>query len=591
MGTSSKSFLEVAAAAIALYAAAAAGEGPAMEKTVSLIVNGDFARGTESWRGIDGARVRGGVIDAEAGGCRRALRLTVEPEAGRPPWDLLLLQSFAGALRRGDAVCLRAWARSPDRCRLAFVAERSAPPHPKCIYQRVRLGPEWAEYRFMGRAEQDAAPGESRVVLFLGYDPGVIEVAGVRVENRGDAPDAAFDQTIDYWGGEPPTDAWRPAAIERIERLRKGDLVVRVVDGAGRPVPGAVVRVEQTRHAFRFGTAAPARRFLEDAPDNLRFRQEVERLYNTVTFENDLKWPQFQGLDNVDRAMEWLKARGIRARGHCLLWGSYEHLAPAARSLRGAALRQACLDHASDYAARYRGRLYLWDVVNEAGSNTEVWESTGWDAFAEAFRRARAADPGALLCYNDYGIVDESPEYRPKVAARIRQLLDAGAPVDVLGIQGHMHTPLTPIPRVLEILDEWAAFGKRLEITEFDAGCPDDAVHARYVRDFMTAVFSHPQVDAFIMWGFWEGSHWRAKEGGAMFRRDWSKRPGQEEWERLVLDEWRTRFEGRADARGEIATRAFHGTHAVTAEAGGRRRTAEVEMSPGRPGRVELRLP
>jgi flagellar motor protein MotB len=43
---------------------------------------------------------------------------------------------------------------------------------------------------------------------------------------------------------------------------------------------------------------------------------------------------------------------------------------------------------------------------------------------------------------------------------------------------------------VLEILDEWAAFGKDLEITEFDLGCADDQVHADYVRDFMTAMFA-----------------------------------------------------------------------------------------------------
>ncbi len=240
------------------------------------------------------------------------------------------------------------------------------------------------------------------------------------------------------------------------------------------------------------------------------------RLYNTVTFGNELKWEQMrpETRRTADEAVRWLKARDIALRGHNLLWGSYMFIPPPFNALRGDALLKACREHVTEYATWMKGNVYVWDVVNEAVTNTELWDEIGWDKFAECYRWAHAADPGALLCYNEYNIVQENSEHRAKAAQRVRDLLKRKVPLDVLGIQGHMTTPLTPVDRVLEILDEWAALGKDLEITEFDLCLKDDKAHGEYVRDFMTAVFSHPKVKAFIIWGFWEGYHWHGPGRG-----------------------------------------------------------------------------
>jgi hypothetical protein len=116
-------------------------------------------------------------------------------------------------------------------------------------------------------------------------------------------------------------------------------------------------------------------------------------------------------------------------------------------------------------------------------------------------------------------------------------------------------------------------------------------VHADYVRDFMTVVFSHPRVRAFIMWGFWEGSHWRAKDSAAMFRRDWSRRPAQDVYEELVLKQWWTRWSGTTGADGSAALRAFFGRHRAQAEVNGQVLQAEVDLARGQPATVLLRLP
>ncbi len=572
------------------------GPRPTLDHPLALLPNGNFSQDLQgNWGTGDGTLLKVTTIDVTAGDYTKGVLLESSPRPGGQPWDVQFGQRCQGALRKGDVVQFRAWLRSHDKCQVAFIAEQAAAPNPKFIDQRVLPGTEWKEYRFIGRAPRSFAPGESQAKFFLGYGKGTVEVAGVRVENFGNAPDSAFSVTIDYWGGREHPDDWRGQALERIEKIRKGDLTITVLDAEGKPVPDAAVSVEQKRHYFRFGTAAPAGRFVDTQDsDNVRFQQEVVRLFNTVTFENDLKWAAQdwgQAEATAEKAADWLHARGIDVRGHCLLWGSFEHLPKAVRDLRGDALLEACKAHVIDYASKWRGKLYLWDVVNEAGSNTELWDSIGWDAFADSYRWAHEADPTVKLCYNDYAIAADNDSYRSQVRKRVQYLLDHGAPVTTLGDQCHLGVPLLPIPMALAAWDEWAKFGKDLEVTEYDLGCKDDKIHADYMRDFMTAVFSHPKMTAFIMWGFWEGSHWRAADGGAMFRRDWTRRPAVDVFEDLVFKQWWTKWRGKTDGKGTATLRAFYGQQEVTAEAGGRRVTATVQLLPGGVGTVELRLP
>jgi endo-1,4-beta-xylanase len=572
----------------------AAGERATVDKPVSLIVNGDFSAPlAETWDVGDGVRLKAEVVDAQAGPYTRAVRLQADPPADGQPWSVGFGQKCTAPVRRDDAVYFRAWMRSPDKVRTSFIWEMTAAPNTKGISQAVRLTPEWKEYRFAGRALQSFAAGETQAKWFFGYDKGTVEIAGVRVENYGPARGHVFDETRDYWAGREHSDAWRADALARIEKIRKGDLTVRVVDADGKPIPDAVVKVEQQRHYFRFGTAAPAARLVDTSnPDNVRFQQEVARLFNTVTFENDLKWVAIGDgkLTTVQRAVEWLRAHDIDVRGHCLLWGSYKHLPGNVRDLRGAPLLDACHQHVTDYASRMAGKVYLWDVVNEAGSNTEVWDSVGWENFPKSFEWARAADPNVKLSYNDYAIVTDDKSYTAKVAARVKMLLDAKVPLDVLGIQAHMGTPLVPVDVVLQRIDDWAKYGKDLEITEYDVGVPDDDIHGEYSRDFMIACFSHPAVKSFIMWGFWEGAHWRSRDGGAMIRRDWTERPACRYYEDLVLNQWWTRWSGKSGADGTAALRAFYGRQKVTVSAGGKTAEATVELVPGGAGTVDVVL-
>jgi GH35 family endo-1,4-beta-xylanase len=527
---------------------------------------------------------------------RPSMKLQFAPAAGAQPWDAVVHHPNDAAIREGDVVVFSAQAKSDSYSRIGVNYEQASEPHTKFLTQVVLLSPVWKEIRFAGKAPRNFASGEAQLSLFLGYGKGSVELANLQVVNLGQVDLAAVKQTLEPYGGAKNPDTWRAAARARIERIRKNDLTVRVVDSEGRPVRNASVRVNQTRHAFHFGTAAPVSRILGESEDDAKFRETLVRLFNTVTFENDLKWNSLveRNPERIDSAIDWLRSRDLAVRAHNLVWGSYRWLPSELRDASAAESRRLVEERVRTAARRYRGRVYLWDVVNEAVSETDLWEKAGWDLFSDTFRWAREEDPDARLCYNDYNITEEAqvgPGHRLKAIELVKKLKADGAPVDVIGIQAHVSTPITPTVRVLEILDDLAKVVPHLEITEYDLGLADDKVHGEHMRDFLTACFSHPAVDGFVVWGFWEGSHWRAAESAAMFRRDWTARPAAMAWEDLVKRQWWTKASAPTNARGEARFRPFLGAHRVEVSLGDRQVVQTVDVGKGGKRTLTVTLP
>jgi hypothetical protein len=109
-------------------------------------------------------------------------------------------------------------------------------------------------------------------------------------------------------------------------------------------------------------------------------------------------------------------------------------------------------------------------------------------------------------------------------------------------------------------------------VTEFDIELDDEQRKARFLEEFYRTCFAHPAVEGILMWGFWEGAHWRPK--AALWRRDFSPTPAARAYRELVFDEWWTRWEGTADERGECRVPAFFGRHRVEVNGAAR----EIEL-------------
>ncbi len=448
-------------------------------------------------------------------------------------------------------------------------------------------GAEWTKYQYPFKLRRDYAPGEAKLSFRVTAGE-VVEVGGLKLVHHGkktrvaDLPCTRLD-----YDGSGADAAWRKEAAARIEKNRKGNLAVTVKDASGEVVKDAEVQVRMKKHAFGFGSAVNVRAF-HNLSGNLaredveRYRAEIPRLFNRVVFENATKWPAWEDLELQPKTIEtvdWMLERGIAVRGHVLIWPSWRWLPERLREFEDdpAALRRESLEHIRDEVTALRGKIFEWDVMNEPYSNHDLMDIAGEELMVEWFRAAREADPKAKLYINDFGILTGNNEkHRDHYEKTIAYLLEKGAPLDGIGLQGHFSSEVTPPEELLRRLDRFARFGKDLQVTEFDIDTVDAQLQADYTRDAMTALFSHPAVTGFVMWGFWEGRHW--KPTGAMYEKDWSPKPNAKVYEDLVFKTWWTEESGQTDGEGRYAVRGFIGEYEVEVKRGDAVRKVEVTL-------------
>lgn len=378
-----------------------------------------------------------------------------------------------------------------------------------------------------------------------------------------------------------------------IEQNRKSGACLKVIDGQGRPVAGATVTVEQTSHDFLFGCAYPAWKGIpqhlgEEGWEN--WNRYFTRLFNFTTSENALKWgptePEKGKLrwEGGDFMVSWCRKRGIKIKGHTLIWAYEGHGFPNwLKQHTPEEIDRLAKEHIGALMSRHRNDIRMWDVVNEPVHLH--WFEDNWskDYILRSYKWAREADPEATLVINDYaGFRGDVDKFVPMV----KDLLSKGAPIDAIGEQAH-DPPHWYSPReIFSTLDKMASTGLRIHLTEltypsngaditggFVAGKWDEENQGRFYRYFMTLAFSHPKVDAITLWAMWDGSSW-LKPGG-IIRQDWTPKPAYHALDDLINNKWKTRFEARTDSNGEVRFRGFHGGYRVSVDAGANKGTTD----------------
>ena len=391
------------------------------------------------------------------------------------------------------------------------------------------------------------------------------------------------------YGGAEPDAAWRAQAQTMIDQNRKADLAINIFDQSNNPIPGAQVHVLQTRQAYQFGSAVAVGQVLGTSSDDAIYRQKFEELFNTATIENSLKWVPLTGawgpnysLDRAIQTLDYLNARGIENRGHNLVWPGWSNLPTYLQGLAGnpTLLRQEIYNHIDDVTTAVGDRVTQWDVVNEPRTNHDLMDIFGDSILTDIFNRT-AADTNTQMYINEYNIISQDGNYftRQQYLNTITDLQNNGVNLGGIGMQGHFNAgSLTGIDDVWNILDQFSATGVPITITEYDLNTTDETLKADYLRDFLTAVFAHPGTDGFMLWGFWEGRHWRPD--AAMFNLDWSETPMAQVWRDLVLNEFMTNATMDTDAAGQTLFRAFDGDHQIEVTYDGQTYYQDVTLTP-----------
>jgi endo-1,4-beta-xylanase len=525
---------------------------------------------------------------------REGLKLTTLVNAVNP-WDVQVDAVVPVAVKKGDVIYAEFWMKAVEshaesgEANSEFGFERLGEPWTKSIGYTLSAGSQWRKFSIPFTIVEDLDAGKSHIYFRMGYHPQAFVIADLKLITYAGTSVKLADlpQTKMTYAGEEADAPWRKDAEARIEKIRKGDLVVTVLDPARSPQPNVKVSVRMKRHDFGFGTAVVAKTLATSGGTNDKYQQEVARLFNKVVFENDMKWgPWETGASNTDSnwrreyvegAMKWLSDRHFDVRGHNMVWGTWRYLPADVKELENdpKALEAKIESRIKDVGGAMKGQLAEWDVVNEPVPEHQLTDILGKQAMITWYKLAHQVDPKPLLFVNDYP--DPDSGHLDAYDEIIQYLIQNGAPLGGIGFQGHVGSAPWSIPALLRALDKLGAHGLPVEITEYDTEIKDPQLDAQFLKDFMTAVFSHPSTNGFLMWGFWDGAHWHSE--APIFNQDWTEKLSGQAYEQLVLHDWWTNADGLTNARGTYQVRGFTGDYEVTVTQGNQTVTVPAHLT------------
>jgi len=273
------------------------------------------------------------------------------------------------------------------------------------------------------------------------------------------------------------------------------------------------------------------------------YRRHARVLTTDVAFKFDWIRPEEDAWDwsYADQIVDFAEKEGFLVRPHVLIWNDPGDLTPQWLKDKPASERRGIMEaHIRTVMERYRDRPFIhsWDVVNEpfwpghgieGGWRAGPWfEAMGSDYVRIAFEAARAADPDATLVLNE-----AQTERKDELGRAIRnglydlvqRLLDQGAPMGAVGLQGHLFADPDVDPAAYDFGD-FAAYVERLAglgvdvyITELDVNDErmvregrDAAARDRWVatqyRDFLDQVLQVERVKVVVNWQLADDYSW-----------------------------------------------------------------------------------
>lgn len=339
-------------------------------------------------------------------------------------------------------------------------------------------------------------------------------------------------------------------------KLCWASLCLLLFSGAGSE-PSPTLRQAADHLHVLIGTAVRTSQLLEAA-----YTETLGREFNLIEPEDAMKWSiirrnesEFDFRDG-DQVVRFAQAHGMKVRGTCLVW-DHDHPAWLSSSqFTQAELSQLLKAHIFTVMKHYSGRVFAWDVVNEAldkDGNTKdsIWYNRPGIGFSgrgtayieQAFRWAHEADPQALLFYNEAegeGMNRKSDA----IYAMLKDFKRRGVPIDGVGLQMHVEKLDFDASAFSANITRLTALGLQVHITELDISLPLDAAglvrgedlqrQAELYRDVVRVCLRSPGCTAIQTWGFtdkysWIGSHSRGTRGAALlFDRTYRRKPAYE---------------------------------------------------------------
>ncbi len=373
---------------------------------------------------------------------------------------------------------------------------------------------------------------------------------------------------------------------------RKATARIRVTGPEGAPLNRAPVSFQQTSHRFLFGCGCFHAVAIEQTRDEASLRFLNERmdkwlgLFNYATLP--FYWGRYEPVPGQTleaptlAAARGLQARGVRVKGHPLCW--HTACAPWLMAYSNEEILRRQLERVHRDVKAFKGVIDMWDVINEVvimpdfdkydNAVTRVCRDRGRIGLVkDVFAAARAENPEAVLLINDF---NTSVSYE----ILLEGLLEAGVPIDAIGIQSHQHQGYCGLEKLNDVLRRFSRFGLPIHFTENTLISGDlmpahivdlndfqvdswptteegEARQAKEIAEMYTALFEHPQVEAVTSWDFGDDAWLHAPAG--LVRADNSEKPAYRALKALIHGDWETRETLLTDENGFVTLTGFKG--------------------------------
>ena len=376
---------------------------------------------------------------------------------------------------------------------------------------------------------------------------------------------------------------------------RKATAELRLVMENGSPPANQEVKISQKSHQFLFGCGGFDAAALAGA-DEARagyLREKLDRLFG---FHNYATLPFYLGRYEPEEgkpdearlkaAARFFKERGVITKGHPLCWHTVG--ADWLMQYSNAEILSKVIARVERDVAAFAGLIDTWDVINEVvimpifdkydNAITRICREYGQIPLVKkVFEAARRANPRAVLLLNDF---DMSKDYEDL----IEKCLEAGVPLDVIGLQSHQHQGYWGAAKVRDVLERFSRFGLPLHFTENTIISGDimpphivdlndwqvkewpttpegEARQAAELVEMYEILFAHPGVHAITNWSGSDDAWLHAPAG--FLRTDNSEKPAYKALRAKIENEWRTELTARLGNDGAIKLEGFKGAYQV----------------------------
>jgi len=307
----------------------------------------------------------------------------------------------------------------------------------------------------------------------------------------------------------------------------------------------------------------------------------LSREFNSVVVEHHLKWTPLchqqpgpfpdgspsnrlgrYDFHHADELVDWALKEGMKVKGHVLCW----HVTTPAfvSEFDPIEIAKQLKRHIFTVMGHYRGRIEVWDVVNESlapdGSlaDNAFLQKLGPSYIEDCFRWAHEANPDAFLIYNDNKVEGIGNQKSEGFYNLLADLKAKNVPVHGAGIQAHFNAAGTgrsrpPTPRAIkQQIARLGNLGLKVNISEMDVRVSKlpQALRARAQKqiyhDILVAALTEPAFDGLWLWGFTDKHTWVTH----FYYDD----------EPLIFDELYERKEAYYAIRDALSTMAIGGT-------------------------------